>query len=559
MENINEETENGYRLRTLTGVGGDEADNFLAHHNIDINKAQQAISSGAINKYELRDVIQGKAPRSISNKVLKHINEKSVKEEEGMVSTDDEKKAADLAKQGVNVKLTSESVQSTRSVAKKAGAAILKAFSTIGEDISDAKAMDILDNSFSINVIYSNDNEEKFSFFIGEDDTLYLKDLSSDKPLVDVDIKPSGEVTLHVDHLASELVKHFNSLNETFNKYKASSLLKEMKKTNTNELANRIVVPSGQAVKALGVLNDRIKGHFSPLGPDAFVFGDDRAKKAAEIILTKAGIQVESANSLKTEAPTGMSYITVSVIDARKAMDMMDDAYRGDFEMNGSNVYYFGDSGTAYDAMMDLEAADIEIEDYHIDGFENDLEEDHDIGHQDNEPDMLKQHAYDIATYAAKLYKSLNQYSGQGEVDFPNWWQEKVILARDYISKAQHYLEFEEKQPALDQLALEEVVNDPRIGDSKFGPSPAKFAKLRKQMGDEALLDKIQMLNANVLMDVLDELEVHEGAPVNEGASTEEKRIAMLAMKKIAKYRNVDIKVAADDLCRAAEELRRQL
>jgi hypothetical protein len=79
-----------------------------------------------------------------------------------------------------------------------------------------------------------------------------------------------------------------------------------------------------------------------------------------------------------------------------------------------------------------------------------------DVGHQDDEPDMLKQYAYDIATYAAKLYKQLNKYDQMdAEVDFPNWWQSKVILARDYISKAQHYLEFEEKQPALDQLALE--------------------------------------------------------------------------------------------------------
>jgi hypothetical protein len=81
-----------------------------------------------------------------------------------------------------------------------------------------------------------------------------------------------------------------------------------------------------------------------------------------------------------------------------------------------------------------------------------------DIGHQDDEPDMLKQHAYDIAQYAAKLYKALDKYDKyDGEVDFPNWWQSKLILARDYISKAQHYLEFEEKQPAIDQLALENV------------------------------------------------------------------------------------------------------
>ena len=44
-----------------------------------------------------------------------------------------------------------------------------------------------------------------------------------------------------------------------------------------------------------------------------------------------------------------------------------------------------------------------------------------------------------------------------------------------------------------------------------------------------------------------------------EGASTEEKRIVMLAVRKIAKYRNVDIKVAAGDVMRAAEELERDI
>jgi len=49
------------------------------------------------------------------------------------------------------------------------------------------------------------------------------------------------------------------------------------------------------------------------------------------------------------------------------------------------------------------------------------LEEDMDIGHQDDEPDMLKQYAYDTAVYAAKLYKQLNKYDQmEGEVDFPN-------------------------------------------------------------------------------------------------------------------------------------------
>jgi len=91
-----------------------------------------------------------------------------------------------------------------------------------------------------------------------------------------------------------------------------------------------------------------------------------------------------------------------------------------------------------------------------------------DVGHQDDEPDMLKQYAYDIAHYAAKLYKQLDKYDKMdGEVDFPNWWQSKLILAKDYISKAQHYLEFEEKQPAIDQLALEEGVNERSVAAVK--------------------------------------------------------------------------------------------
>jgi hypothetical protein len=46
---------------------------------------------------------------------------------------------------------------------------------------------------------------------------------------------------------------------------------------------------------------------------------------------------------------------------------------------------------------------------------------------------------------------------------------------------------------------------------------------------------------------------------VNEGASTEEKRIVMMAIKKIAKYRNVPLNVAVIDTIRAAEELERTI
>ena len=46
---------------------------------------------------------------------------------------------------------------------------------------------------------------------------------------------------------------------------------------------------------------------------------------------------------------------------------------------------------------------------------------------------------------------------------------------------------------------------------------------------------------------------------INEGASSEEKRIVMLAVRKIAKYRSVNIKTAVVDVMRAAQELERDI
>jgi len=46
---------------------------------------------------------------------------------------------------------------------------------------------------------------------------------------------------------------------------------------------------------------------------------------------------------------------------------------------------------------------------------------------------------------------------------------------------------------------------------------------------------------------------------VNEGFSTEEKRIVMMAIKKIAKYRNVPLDYAVGDVIRAGQELERDI
>jgi len=74
------------------------------------------------------------------------------------------------------------------------------------------------------------------------------------------------------------------------------------------------------------------------------------------------------------------------------------------------------------------------------------LVEDADIGHQDDEPNMLKKTSLEIMEYGKKLYDKLDYYDDMNnEVDFPNWWQSKLIISKEYLQKAYHYLDSEEK------------------------------------------------------------------------------------------------------------------
>ena len=78
--------------------------------------------------------------------------------------------------------------------------------------------------------------------------------------------------------------------------------------------------------------------------------------------------------------------------------------------------------------------------------------EDTDLGHEDNEPHMIKSELYKVAKYALELYKIVDQFEGMGEVDFPAWWQAKITKATSMISSAKHYLEFELSEPAVDSM-----------------------------------------------------------------------------------------------------------
>tara|TARA_R110002012_G_scaffold209790_1_gene380375 strand:+ start:251 stop:934 length:684 start_codon:yes stop_codon:yes gene_type:complete len=89
------------------------------------------------------------------------------------------------------------------------------------------------------------------------------------------------------------------------------------------------------------------------------------------------------------------------------------------------------------------------------------LKEDLDVGHQDDEPAMLKNSLYRAAKMASMLYKKLDKYDEMpGEVDFPSWWQNKVVKSKDMLQAAYDYLDGEENVAKIDAMSEKKVEVD---------------------------------------------------------------------------------------------------
>jgi hypothetical protein len=89
------------------------------------------------------------------------------------------------------------------------------------------------------------------------------------------------------------------------------------------------------------------------------------------------------------------------------------------------------------------------------------MSEDLDIGHQDDEPSMLKNKMYRAAKLASMLYDKLDKYDDiPSEVDFPDWWQTKVSKAKDMLQSAYDYLDGEEGVAQVDAMNEKKIEVD---------------------------------------------------------------------------------------------------
>ena len=127
-------------------------------------------------------------------------------------------------------------------------------------------------------------------------------------------------------------------------------------------------------------------------------------------------------------------------------------------------------------------------------GGKMDIDEDLDLGHEDDEPHMIKAELYRIGKYAMELYQMVDQFEGMGEVDFPAWWQSKITTSANNMVSAKHYLDFETKEPeidamvgaidmsgALDNIGVEDEIEE-GIHDRDI--TSASHTNIKGEMGD---------------------------------------------------------------------------
>ena len=129
----------------------------------------------------------------------------------------------------------------------------------------------------------------------------------------------------------------------------------------------------------------------------------------------------------------------------------------------------------------------------------NPMSEDLDIGHEDNEPQMLKAELARAGQMVQMLYRAIDKYDGQGEVDFPQWWQKKIIQANAMLDSAFDYIDGKEKVAQIDAVIdmVDEVTTDKEFEaseeEARLEKHPEKdlINKIKAMMSQEKIKEKL--------------------------------------------------------------------
>ena len=289
-----------------------------------------------------------------------------------------------------------------------------------------------------------------------------------------------------------------------------------------------------------------VKDLIKRYGPDAEKVIHGRALKTAlnstEMKENRIREIIHQALSEKKEFPdlTGDGKVTRADILKGRGVDVKE-GYYGNTNVEsyisaiGYNSFeeFFSDNPGGEEALMSWIESIPEFKTQLMDSgmfnenIKKSLGEDLDLGHTDDEPHMLKADLYKIGKYAMELYQMVDKFEGQGEVDFPHWWQAKIIKAASMMSSAKHYLEFELKEPQVDAMvgvaSSEDVIDEKLTAKTPMKKYIKDFAKSdapqfkgkskekKRQMAVAAKLSAENPTNAPMMEGEIDKADILSG------------------------------------------------
>ena len=234
------------------------------------------------------------------------------------------------------------------------------------------------------------------------------------------------------------------------------SISEEARKYTTQESAAVGKAVAKSLLKVLRAQGDEVVGlRLTGLGVDKFnihvQYGNDRGSDTFKFDLNPEGTAI--VLNLGNEPLELVDFVITQGNAVSLPTPELED------KLSDAMKKYVGEpSNDQYDQMAAQQLPDDESQ------INKNIAEDLDVGHQDNEPAMLKSDVYRIAKMATMLYKQLDKYDNGQEVDFPHWWQAKIIKAYDYLQAAYGYLDGEEAVQQMDNNIVAAMSLDEKKG-----------------------------------------------------------------------------------------------
>lgn len=338
--------------------------------------------------------------------------------------------------------------QESAAVGKEVAKSLVKVLRAQGNEIKSIKLTGVGVSKFNIHVEYGQDKgQDTFRFTLNpETKSIHLDLNNEDQELVDFIITQGNEVSFPTpeleDKLSDAMVKYVSGPSDE----EYDDMASMQAPTDPSQLARELNekldavgkednAPKSKIKEANGILYSDL-----PVGSVFTLFGNREQgtlpmvlKKVSDnkaIILKKGNVRGAKVGEYQYPSPN-------SIVDLYKN-EALDPVGKEDKDIDNNGKVNSTDKYLAKRRQT----------------IAKNMKEDLDVGHQDNEPAMLKKDVYRIAKMASMLYKELDKFDNGQEVDFPHWWQAKIIKAYDYLQSAYGYLDAEQKTQQIDNTVV---------------------------------------------------------------------------------------------------------